>query len=161
MYRYLTLTLFLAAGFVQPASSGSDNRFVIGANPDLVQGAFELRMGNYEEGIQLTLQGFRGPLDSRDREAALNNLCAGYTATGEYDKAIHICDLALSRNDRAWRTYNNRALAHLGLGNLEAAKTDVDQGLAIRPNSSKLKKAAEIIERKSRSPRLRTAEMRW
>jgi tetratricopeptide (TPR) repeat protein len=143
------------------AASGVENRLVLGSNPNLSQGAFELRSGNFEEGIRLTFLGLKETASTRDRRAAMNNLCAGYAALGRYDAAIHICNIILDKNERDWRAYNNRALAYMGAGDLDQAKVDVDKGLAINPGSKKLRLAAEMIDERLVAPQLKEAVFRW
>jgi tetratricopeptide (TPR) repeat protein len=159
--RCITLLVLCAAVFVSTAASGVENRLVLGANPNLSQGAFELRSGNFEEGIRLTFLGLKESASTRDRRAAMNNLCAGYAALGRYDAAIHICNIILDKNERDWRAYNNRALAYMGAGDLDQAKADVDKGLAINPGSKKLRLAAELIDERLVAPRLKEAVFRW
>ena len=157
--------IYLLSGFavISPtALAETGTRFIIGTNPDLSQGAVELRLGNFEEGLRLTLIGLKDPTTSRrNREAALNNLCAGYMGVGEFDQAIYVCNIVLSANERSWRAYNNRALAYLGAGELDRARHDVDKGLAINPDSQTLKQVAELVERYSDAPHLIPTELRW
>ncbi len=161
MLRCITLLVLCAAVFLSTAASAVENRLVLGANPNLSQGAFELRSGNFEEGIRLTFIGLKETASTRDRRAAMNNLCAGYAALGRYDAAIHICNIILDKNERDWRAYNNRALAYMGAGDLDQAKADVDKGLAINPGSKKLRLAAELIDERLVAPRLKEAVFRW
>ncbi len=161
MLRCIKILILCAAVFLSTAASGVENRLVLGANPNLSQGAVELRSGNFEEGLRLTFLGLRESASARDRRAAMNNLCAGYAALGRYDAAIHICNILLAKNERDWRAYNNRALAYMGAGDLDQAKLDVDKGLVINPRSRKLRQAAELIGERLAAPHLNQAVLRW
>ncbi len=161
MLRCITSLVLCAAVFISTAASGVENRLVLGANPNLSQGAFELRSGNFEEGIRLTFLGLKESASARDRRAAMNNLCAGYAALGSYDAAIHICNIILAKNERDWRAYNNRALAYMGAGDLDQAKSDVDKGLAINPGSKNLRLAADLIDERLAAPIFKEAIFRW
>lgn len=161
MLRCITSLVLCAAVFVWTAAAAVENRLVLGANPNLSQGAFELRSGNFEEGIRLTFLGLKESASARDRRAAMNNLCAGYAALGKYDAAIHICNIILAQNKRDWRAYNNRALAYMGAGDLDKAKADVEKGLAINPGSKNLKLAADMIDERIITPELKEAVFRW
>ncbi len=119
---------------------------VFGSDPDLSAGAAALQLGNFEEGIRLTLEGLkRGPA-ARNRASGFNNLCAGYVGARQYEQAMEACDAALEINASNWHVYNNRALALLGLGRLEEARRDHETGLALKPDSPKLGKVRGLID---------------
>ena len=84
-----------------------------------------------------------------------------YAALGKCDSAIHICNIVLAKNERDWRAYNNRALAHMGAGDLDQAKADVDKGLAINPGSKNLNLAADLIDERLAAPKIKEAVFRW
>ncbi len=54
--------------------------------------------------------------------------------------------MAIELDDRNWRIYTNRALAHLGKGRIDAAKRDLAKGLSLNPESQKLTRVAELIQ---------------
>ncbi|WP_417492901.1 hypothetical protein [Maricaulis sp.] len=65
------------------------------------------------------------------RAAALTNLCAGYAATGEYERAVAACDAALELRADAWRAVNNRGVAHWLAGDHAAATADFNAAAAL------------------------------
>ncbi len=142
--RGYLIVLMSALAVIQPAVPQS--RHVIGMNQYLSDGARALEIGDYEEGIRLTLEGLKFVTSPRNRVSALNNLCAGYTANRQFDEAMRNCDMAIELDDRNWRIYNNRALAHLGKGRIDAAKRDLAKGLSLNPESQKLTRVAELIQ---------------
>jgi tetratricopeptide (TPR) repeat protein len=128
-----------------PTYAGDGNRVILGSDPNLADGATALATGNYDEGIRLTELGLKAPPERSSRSAAMSNLCAGYAGTQEYNLALTHCSAALEIDDRNWQAYNNRALAHLKLGDLEAAQQDVDRGLEINPKSGQLKRVQQLV----------------
>jgi tetratricopeptide (TPR) repeat protein len=126
-----------------PAASSSTT--VIGGNELLQEGAAALRVGDYQRGIELTLEGLRRPNAEHDVAAALSNLCAGYVALRQFELALKSCDESLALNNSNWRTWNNRAAAHIGKGMYDAALRDVEAGLERAPQSSTLKKTRAIV----------------
>jgi Tfp pilus assembly protein PilF len=98
---------------------------VIGGNELLQKGADALRDGDFVRGIELTTEGLRRPNSPRDIAAAYSNLCAGFVGIRQYDTALAKCDEALKIDARNWRTWNNRAAAHIGKG-MYAALHDVE-----------------------------------
>ena len=132
----------------------------IGANPYLVDGAHALSIGSYDEAIRHTQRGLAEPIERTDRSAALSNLCGGFDGTGDYRRALESCDAALAIDDGNWQAYGNRAIAHLRLGQLEAARADVEHGLVLNPTSSgllavqKLVTSSEATRQPSPPPRM-------
>lgn len=151
MRGYLVCLLaFSAAAY----AASPESTTVIGVNEDLADGATALQMGDFEEGIRLTIAGLKVETSPRDRASGLSNLCAGYTAAKQYAEAIDSCSQSLRIDAENWQAYNNRALAYLGQGEIEAAKRDLAEGLRLNPDSSKLLQVAEWIEARQRPPPL-------
>jgi len=142
------LLLLLMAVPSAVIASEPENVTVIGVNQYLSAGASALQRGAYEDGIELTLEGLRFESSRLLRASALNNLCAGYIAVRQYDRAIESCDDALEINALNWRIYNNRALAYLGVNRIAAARQELARGLALNPESRKLDEVRELIESK-------------
>jgi tetratricopeptide (TPR) repeat protein len=135
------------AGYRQvPADSVS----IIGAAPDLVAGAEALQRGRYEEGLALTRAGMRELLSPDQRAAALNNLCAGYTALRLHDIAIVYCTESLQITPGSWQACNNRALAYLGKGLLMLARRDVLRGLELNPGAAPLQQVLLLVDEAER-----------
>ena len=143
------LVLSVTADAADPESTT-----VIGVNEDLADGARALQMGDFEEGIRLTIAGLKVESSPRNRASGLSNLCAGYTAAKQYAEAIDSCNQSLRIDNQNWHAYNNRALAYLGQGEIDAAKRDLQDGLRLNPESSKLLQVAEWIEASERPPPL-------
>lgn len=110
-------------------------------NVHLQDGANALMAGRAEEGVRLTLAGLEAAAGSREEEAALSNLCAGYIMLEKYAEAIKYCDVLIARNDSNWRAYNNRAVIYIKTKQYEKAEQDLLRGEALRPNAHTLKVA--------------------
>jgi len=124
------------------------DRTVLGVSPQLADGATALSSGNYDEGIRLTKLGLDRQPKPSQRSGALSNLCAGFDGTAQYERAIVHCTAALKIDSRNWHAYNNRAIAHLGLGQLEAAQLDITRAVALNPDSKKLQRTQRVVERR-------------
>ena len=92
-----------------------------------------------------TIIGGNEPNPQHDVAAGLSNLCAGYVGLRQFELAIKNCSDSLAINDSNWRTWNNRAAAHLGKGMYDAALQDVESGLERAPESFTLKKTRAIV----------------
>lgn len=118
----------------------SEPNYVVGTlNPDLSEGARLLQAGKDEEGIRRTLLGLESATNRRDEEAALSNLCAGYTNLGDYQTALKYCDILLARNDKAWRAYNSKAFIYIYTNQYEKAEAELLKGEAINAGARSMK----------------------
>ena len=135
--------LILAASCLV-ASQATASSSTVGTPAGLTEGAAAILAGDYQRGVELTLQGLAEVPGTRDRAAGLSNLCAGLVGLREYAEALRRCDQSLALNDSNWRTWNNRAAALLGLGLVSRAITDIERGLAINPDSATLQQTLKI-----------------
>jgi tetratricopeptide (TPR) repeat protein len=124
---------------------------VIGPNPLLSEGTEAMLAARWQQGIELIERGLQTSSDAGQRAAAYSNLCAGYIALGDYDRALMNCDEALKLDANNWRTYNNRAGALLGKGRLDEALHDVEAGLALDPVAATLRKTETIVRSRLKS----------
>ncbi|MCY4166234.1 MAG: hypothetical protein OXF03_08865 [Gammaproteobacteria bacterium] len=128
---------------------GTHAQSVFGADPNLSDGAMALRLGDYDEGIRLTLVGLRSPVgrahSMKTRSAAHSNLCAGYMMASQLRIAREHCDEALRIMRRNWRAYSNRAVLFVLTGQLKRAADDVERGKRINPNSRRLAEVEELL----------------
>jgi tetratricopeptide (TPR) repeat protein len=131
-----------ASALAETPSSGSNT--VIGPNVMLADGAEALMRGEWERGIQLTQMGLTFAVSAEDRASALANLCAGFAALKQYQRALEHCDKSIEISNDNWRTWQNRAAANLGLGKIEESLRDVQRGLQINPDSDSLQKTLAI-----------------
>jgi tetratricopeptide (TPR) repeat protein len=126
----------------EPQTAGSNT--VIGPNVMLADGAEALMRGEWQRGIQLTQMGLTFAISQQDRASALANLCAGFAALKQYQRALEHCDQSIALVDDNWRTWQNRAAAHLGLGKIEESLRDIQRGLQLNPDSDSLQKTLAI-----------------
>lgn len=113
-------------------------------NVPLHDGAQALLSGENEEGVRLTLQGLKIAHGRREEEAALSNLCAGYIKLGDYEEALKYCDILLTRNDRNWRGYNNRAVIYIMMKQYDKADADLKKGEELNPGARTMKIARSM-----------------
>lgn len=135
---YILSAMLLLAGL--PAAASEEAKTVIGpTNVDLHDGANALMAGDGEEGVRRTLRGLELAQGAREEKIGHSNLCAGYLLINELEKALMHCNWVLERDDRHWRTYNNRALVYMRLERYEEAEEDIRRGQELHPKSKNLK----------------------
>ena len=110
-------------------------------NVPLAEGAKALIADDAEDGVRLTLEGLKIAHGRREEEAALSNLCAGYIKLGKYSEALKYCNILLTRNDKNWRGYNNRAVVYIMTKQYEKADEDLLRAEELNPGVRTLKVA--------------------
>jgi tetratricopeptide (TPR) repeat protein len=142
------LAIGLLAALASAAAAAGESAMsvtVIGPNNLLTEGTDAMLAARWQQGIELLEEGLKSSSDTSERAAALSNLCAGYVALGDYDRALESCDEALKLDAGNWRTYNNRAGALMGKGRLDEALHDVEAGLALNPIGVTLQKMETLV----------------
>lgn len=135
-------TLLPSLALAETPSASSTT--VIGPNVMLADGAEALMRGDWQRGIQLTQMGLTFAISQEDHASGLANLCAGYAALKQYQRALEHCDKSIAIAEDNWRTWQNRAAANLGLGKIEESLRDIQRGLQINPDSNSLQEALAI-----------------
>lgn len=110
-------------------------------NVPLREGADAMLSGDWEYGIRLTHMGLDQAHGSREIEAALSNLCAGYLQIQKYTEALRYCEDLLERNADNWRGYNNRALIYIKTEQWEKARLDLERGEELNGGAHTMKRA--------------------
>jgi len=143
--RPLAALLFALAAPGARADDSGHNAMVIGPSMLLTQGTEAMYAAQWRRGVEFIERGLKETADVSERAAAYSNLCAGYIALHDYDRALANCDEALKLDTGNWRTYNNRAGALMGKGRLDEALHDVAYGLALNPEGQTLLKMDSLV----------------
>jgi len=128
------------------------NRTVLGGNEFLAQGAEDIRVGQYDEGIRLTNIGLRQAPTVAERAAAFSNLCAAYAAKGNPDRAIDYCTQSIALKDHNWRAYSNRSYAFYLKGQYRKAHEDLAVAASINPDARQIATIRGMINERSLRP---------
>ncbi len=154
--QLIGLIVSLAAGAIgaqtPDRAERAESRTVLGTNDFLAQGAEQIRMRQYDEGIRLTTLGLVQASSVNERAAALSNLCAAYAAKGNPDQAIDYCTQSLMLREDNWRAYSNRSYAYYLKGLYREAHADLDIAASINPEAPTIQKIRGLINEKSLRP---------
>jgi tetratricopeptide (TPR) repeat protein len=143
-FAALILSAALLPWMVAAETPAANSNTVIGPNVMLADGAEALMRGDWQRGVQLTQMGLTFAVTQQDRASALANLCAGFAALKQYQRALEHCDQSIELVSDNWRTWQNRAAANLGLGKIEESLRDIQRGLQLNPDSDSLQKTLAI-----------------
>lgn len=139
---------------ISPACAESthepNSNTVLGSNVLLSEGATAMLSGQWEQGLLLTQMGMMGTVAPKERAAGYANLCAGYVALNKYESALENCNRSIELSDNNWRAWQNRAAANMGLGRMDQCMRDIEQGLALNPDSKELQKTLAIARGRER-----------
>lgn len=138
----LLACVLLAAG----AHASETTLTLLGAQADLEAAATALAVRDYARVLRLTRRGLQSEMSVLNRAGALSNLCAALVGLRRHGEAVTECNRAIGLLPGHWQAYNNRALAYLGLGWVEAARRDVRRGLALNPDAGPLQEVSELAK---------------
>jgi tetratricopeptide (TPR) repeat protein len=154
--QLIGLIASLAAGAIGAQTSDradrAQSRTVLGSNEYLADGAEQIRMRQYDEGIRLTTLGLAQAASINERAAALSNLCAAFAAKGNADQAIDYCTQSIALRADNWRAYSNRSYAYYLKGRYREARDDLDIAASINPDAPTIERIRGMINEKSLRP---------
>ena len=120
-------------------------------NTKLQDGAGALKVGNAEDGIELTRAGLKDARSKLEVRTAFSNLCAGYLMLEELDQALLYCNEALAIDERSWRVYNNRALIYVLQRRFDDAEADLAMCEELHPNARQTRVVRQML-RQAKNP---------
>ncbi|MFT5609025.1 MAG: tetratricopeptide (TPR) repeat protein [Parvicella sp.] len=91
-----------------------------------VIGVREIESGKFEQGIRKSKAGLAKTSTASLRKPLLDNLCVAYLAIQDMEQANQYCQAAISKGKASAISYNNRAVMHYVLGNIQASLEDLD-----------------------------------
>lgn len=135
MFRFAK-TIAIAAGALVAISATSQAQVIYGhENSNLKVANQAMLAGDLEKASEFFRRAVRADLGQEKLVTALNNFCAVEYAIGNHESAVDACSKAIGEDRRYWRAYVNRGNARAAIGNLEAAKSDFERAVKLKPNS--------------------------
>ena len=91
-----------------------------------VIGVREIESGKMEQGIRKSMAALARTSTTSLRKPFLDNLCVAHLAINSMEQADQYCQAAVTDGKASAISYNNRAVMHYVLGNLEASLEDLE-----------------------------------
>lgn len=152
--RKQQITAAVFALMLFPAMAAADEASTtiwLSASTKVAEGAYLIDRGDIRRGMNVTLQALEEDLMASDRASALNNLCTAELELKRPRDAIKHCSTAIAIRKSLWQGYNNRGNAYFMLGKYDAAISDYNRALMIRPEMRVLEYNLTLaIDRKAR-----------
>lgn len=132
------------------------SRTVLGSENELLSvGSQAMLAGRWEDGIRLTLEGLERPgINEHMRASALSNLCGGYAALQQPDKAIETCTESIELNSRNWRAWSNRSYAYWLKREYDLAGEDLQRAMSINDRARQLGRIRGMLNEVGLEPRI-------
>ena len=104
----------------------SGSRLMVKTSVAEVIGVREIESGDFEQGIRKSKAGLAKTSMATLRKPLLDNLCVAHLAINDMVQANQYCQAAINTGETSAISYNNRAVMHYVLGNIEASLEDLD-----------------------------------
>ena len=122
----------LAMLMISPASQASamgaiaGSQLIVKTSVAEVIGVREIESGRFEQGIRKSKAALAKTSSQSLRKPLLDNLCVAHLAINNMQQANQYCQAAVNTGKASAVSYNNRAVMHYVLGNLQASLEDLD-----------------------------------
>ena len=136
----LALVLGTTASLAAPLAASAQS-YEIEYNTFVARGVQAMENGRYEKASRYLNIAIRSGLSTSQKESVYTNLCAVELMQEQYEQAQEACDNAIRVNAKNWRGFVNRGHAHYALGAFDAARSDYETALRLKPDSTLTKRA--------------------
>ena len=123
----------LAMLIIMPVSQASATdataglRLMVKTSVAEVIGVREIESGKFEQGIRKSKAALAKTSVASKRKPLLDNLCVTHLAIKDMEQAKQYCQAAINIGKASAISYNNRAVMHYVLGNIETSLEDLDE----------------------------------
>ena len=123
----LAMLLVMPASQALASGTTSGSQLIVKTSVAEVIGVREIESGNLEQGIRKSKAALAKSSTVSLRKPLLDNLCVANLAISNMEQASQFCNAAVNTGKSSVISYNNRAVMHYVLGNLEASLEDLDE----------------------------------
>ncbi|MFQ3237201.1 MAG: hypothetical protein ACI9C4_002781 [Paraglaciecola sp.] len=125
----LAILMIMPVSQVSANTATSGSRLMVKTSVAEVIGVREIESGKFEQGIRKSKAGLAKTSTASLRKPLLDNLCVAHLAINDMQQANEYCHGAINTGKASTISYNNRAVMHYVLGNIEASLEDLDAAI--------------------------------
>ncbi|MFT4653104.1 MAG: tetratricopeptide (TPR) repeat protein [Kangiellaceae bacterium] len=123
----LAMLMIIPVSHASATDASEGLRLMVKTSVAEVIGVREIESGKFEQGIRKSKAGLAKTSTASLRKPLLDNLCVAHLAIKDMEQANQYCNAAVNTGNASAISYNNRAVMHYVLGNLEASLEDLDE----------------------------------
>lgn len=122
----LAMLMIMPVSQASATDATSGSRLMVKTSVAEVIGVREIEAGYFEQGIRKSKAALAKTSIPTLRKPLLDNLCVAHLAIKDMEQANQYCQAAINTDKASAISYNNRAVMHYVLGNIEASLEDLD-----------------------------------
>jgi len=145
----LAVLMIMPASQVLATNLAAGSQLMVKTSVAEVIGVREIEAGKFEQGIRKSKAALAKTSVAPLRKPLLDNLCVAYLAIEDMQQANQYCNAAVNTGKASVISYNNRAMMHYVLGNLEASLEDLDAASRFSNFQSMVGRNLMIVNQKS------------
>ena len=122
----LAMLMIMSASQASATDTTTSSGLMVKTSVAEVIGVREIESGKFEQGIRKSKAALAKTSNMSLRKPLLDNLCVAHLAIKNMEQANQYCHAAISTGKASAISYNNRAVMHYVLGNLDASLEDLE-----------------------------------
>ena len=123
----LAMLMIIPASQASATDASVGSRLMVKTSIAEVIGVREIESGKFEQGIRKSKAVLAKTSVAFLRKPLLDNLCVAHLAIKDMEQANEYCHAAVNTGKVSAISYNNRAVMHYVLDNIEASLQDLDE----------------------------------
>jgi hypothetical protein len=144
----LAMLIMMPIGQIS-ASDASVTKLMVKTSEADVIGVREIESGKFEQGIRKSKAALAKTTIAAIRKPLLDNLCVAHLAVKNMKQANQYCNDAVNTGKASAISYNNRAMLHYVLGNVEASLEDLDEATKLGMFKNMIGRNLSIVNKRN------------
>jgi hypothetical protein len=127
----LAMLMIIPASQASATDATAGSQLMVKTSVAEVIGVREIESEKFEQGIRKSKAALAKASTASLRKPLLDNLCVAHLAINNMQQANQYCEAAVNAGKATAISYNNRAVMHYVLGNVEASLKDLDAATSL------------------------------
>lgn len=145
----LAMLMIIPFSQASAADAMAGSRLIVKTSVVEVIGVREIESGKFEQGIRKSKAGLAKTSNASLRKPLLDNLCVAYLAIKDMEQANQYCHAAINTGKASVISYNNRAVMHYVLGNIDASLEDLDAASSFASFQNMVERNLRIVNKQN------------